>query len=237
MRGLTERAGLVTMVHETTLHILNGQAMYDFFKRTNFLQGEIMIPFNEAMCFGDISDKLFTREFVEIRAKVHHVSPEQYTEITINPIKPLLSKGFTHLELWFDEDMFCQINILTILAWLDKNGHSKPIDLHIVGEKFEPISKYTLMAAGYYELFIDVLIHKTLPKSIHLVPLKKGVELYLTYLNEDSNLTMYIKKHQNMTEKELVYSLIQNFKEYGLGDVQYLEIIRAQRSKRLKTSN
>jgi hypothetical protein len=220
------------MVQETSLHILNGQAMYDVFKRTNFLQGEMMIPFNEAMCFGETSEELFTPEFIEKRAKVHHVTPEQYTEITLNPLKPFLSKGFTHLELWFDEDMFCQINILTILAWLDKNGHSKPIDLHIVGDKFESIKKYTLMAAGYYGLYKKVMLHKTLPESIHLVPLRKGVELYLTYLHEDSNLIMYIKKYQNLTEKELVYALIENFKEYGLGDVQYLEIIRKQRSKR-----
>lgn len=219
------------MINELTLHILNGQAMYDFFKRTNFLKGELMIPFNEAMCFGDTSEELFTREFIEKRAKVHHVSPEQYTEITINPLQPLFSKGFTHIELWFDEDMFCQINILTILAWLNKNGHSKPIDLHIVGDKFEPIEKHTLIATGYYDVFIQVMMHKTLPEWIYPAPIKKGVELYLTYLHEDSNLMFYIKKHHNMSEKELMYALLENFKGYGLGDVQYLEIIRKQRSK------
>jgi hypothetical protein len=218
------------MVQETTLHILNGQAMYDFFKRKNFLQGQKMIPFNEAMCFGETTEDLFTPEFIEKRAKVHHVTPEKYTDTTLNPLKPLFTKGLTHIELWFDEDMFCQINILTILAWLDKNGHIKPIDLHIVGEKFDPIDSCTLLATGYYELFIQVMIHKTFPESINLAPLKKCVELYLTYLQEDSDLMTYIKNHQNMSEKELVYYLLVNFKEYGLGDVQYLEIIRAQRS-------
>ncbi|MFB3167905.1 AraC family transcriptional regulator [Neobacillus sp. 179-C4.2 HS] len=218
------------MVQETTLHILNGQAMYDFFKRKNFLQGQKMIPFNEAMCFGETTEDLFTPEFIEKRAKVHHVTPEKYTDTTLNPLKPLFTKGLTHIELWFDEDMFCQINILTILAWLDKNGHSKPIDLHIVGDKFEPIESYTLLAKGYYELFKQVMIHKTLPDSINLAPLMKGVELYLTYLQEDSDLITYIKNRENMSAKELVYHLLVNFKKYGLGDVQYLEIIRAQRS-------
>lgn len=204
--------------------------MYDFFKRTNFLQGEMMVPFNEAMCFGDTSEELFTPEFVEKRAKVHHVTREQYTDYTLNPLTPLFSKDFSRIELWFDEDMFCQINILTILAWLDKNGHSMPINLHIVGEKFEHIENYTLMAAGYYEHFVEVLIHKTVPETIDLLPLRKSIDLYLTYLHEDSNLMTYIKKNQHMTEEELVYSLLENFKEYGLGDVQYLEIIRAQRA-------
>lgn len=217
------------MVREQTLHILNGQAMYDYYQRTNFLQGQIMIPFNEAMCYGDTTEDLFTQDFVEKRAVVHNVTTEKYYEITMEPLKLLLSKDFTHIEMWFDKDMFCQINILTILAWLDKNGHRKPIDLHIVGDVFEPIENYTLMAAGYYERFMEVLFHKTLPESIDLVPLRKGVELYLTYLHENSNLMLYIKKNQHMTEKELVYSLLENFKEYGLGDVQYLELIRAQR--------
>ncbi|MEH7494979.1 AraC family transcriptional regulator [Neobacillus niacini] len=225
-----EMAGVVTMVQETTLQILNGQAMYDFFKRKNFLQGEMMVPFNEAMCFGETTEDLFTPEFIEKRAKVHHVTPEKYTNITLSPLMPLINKSFTNIELWFDEDMFCQINILTILAWLDKNVHTKPINLHIVGERFEPIENYTLMAAGYYEHYVEVLINKRLPESINLVPLRKGVEMYLAYLKEDSNLMMYIKKNQNMTEKELLYSLLENFREYGLGDVQYLEIIRAQRS-------
>lgn len=218
------------MVEVTTLHIVNGQAMYDFFKRKNFIQGQKMIPFNEAMCFGETTEDLFTPEFIEKRAKVHHVTPEKYTITTLNPLKPLFSNSFTNIELWFDEDMFCQINILTILAWLDKNGHSKTINLHIVGDKFEPIKNYTLMAAGYNEHFIEVMIDKMLPESIDLLPLRKGIELYLTYLHEDSNLMMYIKNNQHMTEKELIYALLENFKEYGLGDVQYLEIIRAHRS-------
>jgi hypothetical protein len=219
------------MIREHTLHILNGQAMFDYFKKTHFLEDEMMVPFNEAMCFGCISDDLFTQEFVETRAMVHDVTLEKYIEITLKPLEPLFRKDFTHIEMWFDADMFCQINILTILAWLDKTGHSKPIYLHIVGDKFEPNDNHTLMAAGYNELFMAVLIHKTFPESIHLVPLRKGVELYLTYLHEDSNLMMYIKKNQNKTEKDLVCSLLENFKEYGLGDVQYLEIIRAKRSK------
>jgi hypothetical protein len=55
---------MMTMINESTLHILNGQAMYDFFKRTNFLHGEMMVPFNEAMCFGDTSDESYFTKIV-----------------------------------------------------------------------------------------------------------------------------------------------------------------------------
>ena len=77
-----------------TLHILNGQAMYDYFKKTHFLEQEIMIPFNEAMCFGDISGELFSQEFIENRAKVHHVTVEQYTDKHVKTIGATLKWGF-----------------------------------------------------------------------------------------------------------------------------------------------
>ena len=80
------------MIQKRTLHILNGMAMYNFFKKTQFLESELMIPFNEAMCYGNTCDDLFSDEFTEIRAKVHHVIPAQYAEITLNPLQPLFMK-------------------------------------------------------------------------------------------------------------------------------------------------
>ena len=213
-----------------TIHILNGQSMYDHFKQTGFLEGETMIPFNEAMCYGDVTEDIFSNEFAKKRAEVHHVTLQQYTEITLRPLEPLLSNQFTNLELWFDQDMFCQINILTILAWLDQNHHEGAITLHIVDDNFAPIEKYTLHAKGYAALYNQVLINKSMPADIAPIPLKKGVELYLTYLNPESDLQLYIRNHPDTPEKELVRSLLVNFKEYGLGDTQYFELIRKARN-------
>lgn len=214
------------MFQKNTLHILNGQFMYDFFKKTNFLEQEMMIPFNEAMCIGITSNDLFSHEFAKIRAKVHHVTLDQYIEITLKPLQPLLSRKFPNISLWFDADMFCQINLLTILAWLDKTDYECTIDLHIVGDEYEPLEHYTLNAKGYYAIYKQVLIQKTFPCSINPAPLNKGVELYLNYLNKESDLMLYIQEHLNIPEAELVTALLERFKEYGLGDRQYMEIIR-----------
>lgn len=219
------------MIRKRTLHILNGQAMYNFFKRTNFLEQELMVPFNEAMCYGKTSNDLFSNEFTEIRAKVHHVTPVQYSEITLKPLVPLFSGKFNHIALWFDADMFCQINILTILAWLDHEEHTDAIDLYIVGDQFEPMSHFTLKAKGYYAIYKQVLIDKKMPENIYPDPLKKGVELYLNYLNKDSDLMMYIFKYKDIPEEELMLALLKKFKHYGLGDIQYFEIIKSLRQK------
>lgn len=212
-----------------SLHILNGQSMYNYFKKSHFLGQERMIPFNEAMCFGDISGGLFSQEFAEVRSKVHHVTIEQYNENTLVPLEPLVTGDFSNIELWFDADMFCQINMLTVLAWLDETGHYAPIEFHLVGDKFLPIEKFTLNAEGYYELYKQVMINKNIPHSIHPAPLKKGIDLYVHYLKNESDLIQYIQKHKNTPDRELMIAMLTKFKEYGLGDVQYLEIIKAQR--------
>ncbi|EKN65221.1 AraC family transcriptional regulator [Neobacillus bataviensis LMG 21833] len=221
------------MIQIQPLHILNGQEMYNYFNKTNFLEQERMIPFNEAMCYGNTTGELFSQEFVEVRAMVHHVTPEQYADITLKPLHSLFSGNFTSIECWFDADMFCQINLLTILGWLDQQHYQDPITLHIVGEQFKPVECFRLKVEGYNALYQQVVMDKTMPKVIHPAPLKKGVELYLNYRNKDSDLMLDIQRHQAVPETELVSALIEKFQDYGLGDVQYIELIREQRKKRI----
>ena len=217
------------MIHNKTLHILNGQAMYDFYQKTDFLKGETMVPFNEAMCYGGTDRDLFSKDFIEIRAKVHHVTAKQYSEHTIEPLRPLLNKEFTKVVLWFDADMFCQINLLTVLSWLDHEDYQEEVEIHLVGERFEPVSQFTVTAKGYSSIYQQVLIDKIMPEATLPAPIKKGIELYLSYLNENSDLMKFFQTHREVPEYELVSALIDEFKEYGLGDTQYLELIKSQR--------
>lgn len=113
------------------LHILNGEVMMEYFKRTKFLDEE-MVPFNEAMCYGETSETIFTEQFIQVRANVHHVTTDQYYQLTIKLLEKVLNNEYNELYLWFDEDMFCQINVLTILAWLDQNNNSQSVILNIV---------------------------------------------------------------------------------------------------------
>jgi len=215
-----------------TLHILNGQEMYNYFQKTNYLEQDIMIPFNEAMCYGDTSADLFSPEFITIRAGVHHVTLEQYDEITLKPLQPLFREDFARITLWFDSDMFCQINLLTILAWLDHTHYEGEIIFVLVGEKFEPLRTYTVnKVEGYNELYKKVLIQKEVPETIPLEPLEKGIKLYLDYLKQDSDLLKYIQRYPEVPDEEMVSVLIGRYKEYGLGDTQYLEIVKTHRSK------
>lgn len=217
------------MILKGTVHILNGQEMYNYFKRTHFLEQELLIPFNEAMCYGDTCIDIFSQDFIDLRSKVHQVTTTQYSEITLKPLRSFLRGEFFRIVLWFDTDMFCQINLLTILAWLDHISYHGEVSLHIVDDHFQLIDNHRLIVDGYEALYKQVLINKESPEYIVPAPLKKGVDLYLNYLEQDSDLMLYIQRHQDVPEKELISLLINKFKEYGLGDTQYAELINTNR--------
>jgi hypothetical protein len=113
------------------------------------------------------------------------------------------------------------MNVLTVLALLDQKEYNGPIDLHVVDEQ----SDYSLKAKGYFQLYKQVFINKEMPTTVYPEVLKKGIERYLHFLNKDSELMDYIQNHLDTPEKKLVASLLKNFKQYGLGDTQYFEII------------
>jgi len=207
--------------------------MYDYFQKNNFLAQELMIPFNEAMCYGSTSSDIFSNDFSEIRSKVHQVAIEEYEYITLKPLQALFEEMFTRIVLWFDTDMFCQINLLTILAWLDQTNYKGTIELQIVGDQYKPVAWFAIEADGYYAIYEQVLIQKTIQKYVHLDPLRKGIELYLNYLNKESDLMLYIQKHIDVSDNELVPELLEKFKHYGLGDSQYFKIIQNYRENHL----
>ncbi|MGG3915833.1 AraC family transcriptional regulator [Rossellomorea vietnamensis] len=220
------------MIQNQTIHILNGTEMYKYFKETGFLKTEEMIPFNEAMCYGETCEDIFSDEFIEMRSKVHHVMRDQYADITLKPLQTLFKESVDHIALWFDEDMFCQMNVLTLLAWLDQREYKEAIDLHLVDYQYKPVSDYSLEAKGYATCYKQVMIHKMKPEDVEPIPLKKGIELYLNHLKKDSDLMLYIQKHRDVPAEKLVSLMIENFKEYGLGDRQYFEMIKEYRQNR-----
>ncbi|WP_141771811.1 hypothetical protein [Rossellomorea aquimaris] len=107
--------------------------------------------------------------------------------------------------------------------------YSGPIALNIVGDRFQPVDSYSLEAKGFDSLYKGVMILQSDPWEVHPPPLNKGIHLYLDYLKEDSDLLVYIQEHREVQITELVSDLMMKFKEYGLGDTQYSEIIKTYR--------
>ena len=213
------------MNRNNTLNILNGQSMYDYFKEHNLDKNGVYVPFNEAMCVGEVTMDIFSEKFNKCRCNSHHVSMEKYNELTLLPLQLLFKNQFSHLVLWFDDDMFCQINLLTLLAYLDQINYSSKITFNLVDHKFGVVDCFEFGVQGYKEIYKQVMINRCITQNIDLPIMENGIRLYFEYLKEDNEITSYIGEHGDLQTDVLVIELLKTFPKYGLGDTQYIQLI------------
>jgi hypothetical protein len=218
------------MNDKTTLNILNGQAMYDYFKQHDLNKNGVYVPFNEAMCVGEVTTDIFSKEFNKYRCDAHSITMDQYNEVTLQPLQILFENQFSHIVLWFDDDMFCQINLLTILAYLNQTNYRKKITFNLVSHDFKVLECYELNAQGYTEMYKQVMVNRCIRQSVDLSIMSNGINLYFEYLKEENEITAFLRKHEYLEIDTLVTKLLKTFVQYGLGDTQYIELINRCRN-------
>lgn len=209
------------------IHILNGSFMLEEFKRYKVTNTkDTYLPFNEAMCWGDGVEKIFSKEFIETRASSLRGTIEQYKEIVIKPLTPLFEGDFKTISLWFDDDMFCVINMITVLAYLEQCNFQGKV---LACTKLSKIMEMNIK--GSLEFYKSIICNKeeSIKKNFDIDYEK--VLLYLDYLKEDSKVNKYIKCNINKPEQELIKEMFQEFPHYGLGDLQYKWLIQKIKNK------
>lgn len=93
-------------------HILNGDTLKEQFPTSI---SDDLIVMRECLVDGDISgntlDELFKSRAIFISENVPNCSKQDYFDKTVSEISKLLaiSPG-TEINLWFEEDLFCQVN-------------------------------------------------------------------------------------------------------------------------------
>ncbi|MCJ8013463.1 AraC family transcriptional regulator [Paenibacillus sp. KQZ6P-2] len=209
------------------LNILNGQMMYEEFYKHQLMEKSDYVPFNEAMCSNDTTVTIFSDEFIKIRASGHQVSTQDYETITVTPLKPLFENQYKCIVLWFGDDMFCQMNLLTALAFLEQEGYKGKVFFHMVKETTYDVEETEILLGGYKEIYEQVLIYHRLPEVKLMPVMYQGIRLYLEYLKEDNKITDYIRKHLGLSQDDLLQQLFSLFPHYGLGDLQYIKMIDA----------
>ena len=218
------------MNEKNILNIMNGQSMQDYFKQHGFDRNGVYVPFNEAMCVGQAPSDIFSSQFTKCRCEAHNVTIDQYNENTLIPLQPLFNNQLSHIFLWFDDDMFCQINLLTILAYLEQINYKSKITFNLVNRDFKLIESFELSVQGYHEIYKQVIINRLMPENINLSIMENGIRLYQEYLKEENEIISYIKQHKDLQIDILVINLLKNFPEYGLGDTQYIQLIKKYRN-------
>ncbi len=208
------------------LNLLNGQFMYEEFKENNIMGESDSAPFNEAMCVNATTERIFEQDFIRTRASGHHETEETYIKKVIEPLQNLIDKHrYESIVLWFGEDMFCQMNLLTILAYLEQSGYEGKVILSSFREDEFRTSQTEIRLGHYLDVYKEVLVMHTRPSYELLPVMYQAIEIYLDMLNEDNAVTRYIAKNKELIESELLHQLFELFPAVGYGDTQYAELI------------
>ncbi|TDQ36579.1 AraC family transcriptional regulator [Aureibacillus halotolerans] len=221
-----------TQFGKNLLHVLNGQRMYDLFAQQQLFRDGCYVPFNEAMCSHETTVSIFSSAFQEVRAKGHHVSLSSYEATVLTPLKPFLTNEHDGIVLWFGDDMFCQINALTVLAYLDQSAYTGDVLFYVLNDRtYEVVETLSLQPLGFADIYRSVLLEHTFPTAKLPPFMQEGIRLYLHFIADNNELTDEIQRLSNLDDAQLLQHLLQTFPQYGLGDVQYQQLIRQIRRR------
>ncbi len=114
------------------LHITNGDAFTGTLKSLK-LKGDI-ITWREMLCEGktltNVGSEKFWKTRFDFLHKNYKVSKSSFIEKTLKEYRSLCNhKQQDEIVLWFEYDLFCQINMLAVLSWLKTHRKYAQISL------------------------------------------------------------------------------------------------------------
>lgn len=210
------------------LHILNGASMMQNFEKNGLMNEECTyIPFNEAMCWGEAHEEIFSPLFIEKRVCALHGTKHDYEKIVLSPLKPLFNEKFDIIVLWFGDDMFCQINMMTLLAFLEQQGFEGDVLFCMAPESDTEMlpNAYEINLPQSIDNYKSVVLEHKMPSGKLIPAMYQAVSLYLDYRLPTSKINAYIKQNIKKEKCTLVWDLLNTFSQYGLGDTQYIMMI------------
>lgn len=117
-----------------TLHILNGDSTAEIFSKSSIL-GDIIV-WREMLCEGSIQDEIGSDDFWKSRYTFFEnefdIKKLEYYDKTIKEIVKLDDlSNYNEVVLWFEYDLFCQVNLLALCTYLLKSFR-KDINYYLV---------------------------------------------------------------------------------------------------------
>jgi hypothetical protein len=106
------------------LHILNGDSTHGIFKQTS-ISGDVVV-WREMLCEGkvvkDVGSDPFWKERYSYFEKEIGVGKLEYFDKTVKELIQLQDiASYDEIVLWFEYDLFCQINLLALCTYLLKS--------------------------------------------------------------------------------------------------------------------
>lgn len=118
-----------------TLHVLNGDSTKALFP-IDLIPGDLLV-WREALCEGKVNENISTDMFWKDRAA--HIEEayqsKNYEEKVLSEISRLKDLSqFEEVTLWFEYDLFCQVNLIACLSYMDTR---QKISLVCLGDELD----------------------------------------------------------------------------------------------------
>lgn len=129
------------------MHITNGDTFTLRLEQLN-LKGDI-ITWREMLCEGKTETNVGSESFWKTRFdflhKNYNVSKSWFVEKTLKEYRSLCNhKQQDQIILWFEYDLFCQINMLAVISWLKTHRRHAEISMICSGNEDETSTLYGL---------------------------------------------------------------------------------------------
>jgi hypothetical protein len=106
-------------------HILNGDSLAYSFPETN-IQGEIIVV-REALVEGDVSGSNLD-DFWQTRAKCMGLTKVEYSNKVVTEFEKIINAaGNSEFNLWFEFDLFCQVNMWFVISIINNLRINKKV--------------------------------------------------------------------------------------------------------------
>ena len=205
------------------LNITSGDYFNNYIKTK---ENGIFLPFNESILTGPVDINIFSSKFINIRSNYHEVSKDEYLNKLNNIVNPNYINTFDEINLWFGEDTFCVINLITILAYLEQIKYSGIIYYTRIDDYTnETIKEKELIKLGIFnKVYETVILNKTFIQT-DISFIDTTITNYLDLHNGIDNVSNYIKNNLNLDDNTLLINSLNNSKDLGLSDVIIQKLI------------
>ena len=250
----------------TILHITNGDTTTKHLHSSK-IKGEI-ITWREMLCEGKTTKEVGSEDFWKTRFEflktAHKVSKKNFIDYTLKEYRNLCQqKQQDEIVLWFDNDLFCQVNMLAIISWLKRYRKGRKITLvktdtlkkqeafNIINTAFKQrtiLSKDDIEYADYiWQLYcsdspLRLETAYNFSSNSPFTHLEEAIKAHLLRfpsitngLNNIENTILTTATENVFKSKEaLISDLLTNQKIYGFTEIQYN--VRLNHLKKLFTA-
>jgi hypothetical protein len=114
------------------LHITNGDSTTNYLQKLN-IQGDF-ITWREMLCEGKTEVKVGSEQFWKSRfdflKQSYKITKKQFIDLTLKEYRNLCNqKTQEEIVLWFEHDLFCQVNMLAVISWLKRYRKGRKVSL------------------------------------------------------------------------------------------------------------